>query len=97
MLSGAAEVSAVMAVVDSARVVGDVGEVDDDVVARALGELEQAVTKAGKASHTHRALARVMITDSTCSATNSLVIETGAAPFVALEEVAGVDHSRGRP
>ena len=54
-------------------------------------ELEQAASNSGVASHSDRALAPIMIVDSTVSAPDALVVETGPSPVVALQKVAGID------
>jgi len=51
---------------------GEIGSVVDACVP---AELEHAASNAGAASHSERALARLMIGNSTGSAANALVIE----------------------
>ena len=53
--------------------------------------LEHAAINTGPASHSDRALGRVMIADSTVSTADALVIEAGPSPVVALQEVARID------
>lgn len=64
---------------------------DGEVVADVPEELEHAAINTGPASHRDRALARVMMANSTTSAADALVIETGPSPVVSLQEVAGID------
>ncbi|HEY5423986.1 MAG TPA: hypothetical protein VIK05_10970, partial [Ilumatobacteraceae bacterium] len=59
------------------------------VVACVPDELEHDANNTGAASHSERALARLMIGNSTGSAADALVIERGASPVVAIEDVAG--------
>jgi hypothetical protein len=80
VLAGAAmEEAGVLVVMVSAGVVDAIvvsmGAVVAVAAARVLGELEQAASNAGPASHSDRALARVMIADSRVSAANALVVE----------------------
>jgi hypothetical protein len=93
----AAAVVAAVAAVDSAVVedvtatVSGTPVVDGEVDADEPEALEHAAINRGLASHRNRALARVMMANSTTSAADALVIETGPSPVVSLQEIAGID------
>ncbi len=88
-VAGAAEVCAV--VEDVTATMPGAPVVDGEVVAGVPEELEHAAINTGPASHRDRALARVMMANSTTSAADALVIETGPSPVVSLQEIAGID------